>query len=44
MVLISDNGENSGRYFGDSLHLANLVLDSGAMYHMKPQVLDFIPG
>ena len=29
---------------GDSLQLTNLILDSGAMYHMTPQVSDFISG
>ena len=38
------NGKNSIRYFGDSLKLTNWILDSGAMYHMTPQVLDFTPG
>ena len=30
--------------FGKSSQLTNWILDSGAMYHMTPEVSDFIPG
>ena len=30
--------------YGDSSQLTNWVLDSGAMFHMTPEVTDFIPG
>ena len=30
--------------FGDSLQLTNCILDSGATFHMTPEVSDFIPG
>ena len=32
------------RYFGNSLQFTNCILDSGAAYHMTPQVQYFIPG
>ena len=41
---MSDNDESPGKYFGDSLQLTNWILDSGATWHITPQVLDFIPG
>ena len=37
------NYECSGRKFGDRLQLTNCILDSGAMCHMTPEVLKFIP-
>ena len=30
--------------FGDSTQLTNWILDSGAMCHMTPEVLEFLPG
>ena len=41
---MSDNDKCPSRSFVDSLKLTNWILDSGAMYHMTPQVSDFIPG
>ena len=41
MSQMSGNNESSGRYFGDSSQLNNLILDPGATYHMTPQVSDF---
>ena len=38
------NSENPRRYFGDSSQLTNWVLGSGATFHMKPDISDFIPG
>ena len=39
-----DNDECSSRDFCDSSQWTNFILYSGAMFHMKPQVSDFIPG
>ena len=44
MAWMSDNDENSSRYFGDILQLTNWILDSGGTCHMIPQVSYFIPG
>ena len=38
----SDEERKSGKY-GDSLQLTNWILDSGATFHMTPEVTDFIP-
>ena len=43
MARMSNNDEIPSRNFGDSQQLTNWVLDSGASYHMTPQVSDFIP-
>ena len=43
MAWMSGNDRSLSRDFGDSSRLTNWILDSGAMCHMKPQVLDFIP-
>ena len=40
----SKNDKIPSRYFGDSSQLTNWILDSGATYHITPQVSDFIPG
>ena len=44
MARKSGNDKRSSRDFGDSPQLKNWILDSGATCHMKPKVLDFIPG
>ena len=44
MAQMSGNEKRSSTDFGDSLQLTNWILDSGAMFHMTPQVLDFILG
>ena len=44
MVCMYVNDRSSSRDFGDSSLLTNWILDSGATYHMKPQVSYFIPG
>ena len=44
MTRMSDNDKIPSRYFGDSSHLTQWILDSGATSHMIPQVLGFIPG
>ena len=38
-----DDKRKSGEY-GDSSHLTNWILYSGATFHMTPEVTDFIPG
>ena len=43
MARISDNNECLSRNFGDNSQLANWILDSGARYHMTPEVSGFIP-
>ena len=44
MARMSGNDECPSGYFGDSSQLTNCILDSGATYHMTPEVQDFIPG
>ena len=44
MARMSDNDKSSSRYLGDSLQFTNWILDSGAMCHMTPHILGFIPG
>ena len=44
MARMSGNYECTSEHFGGSSQLTNWILDSGAMYHMKPEVSDFIPG
>ena len=44
MSQISGNAEVPSRYFGESSHLNNLILDSGATCHVTPQVSYFILG
>ena len=44
MACMSDNDEFPSRNFGESLQQDNWVLDSGATFHMTPQVSEFIPG
>ena len=44
MARVSGNDENSSRYFGDSLQLTNWIFESGATFHLTPQVSDIIPG
>ena len=44
MARMSSSDERSSEKYGDSSQLTNWVLYSGAMCHMTPEVLDFIPG
>ena len=44
MARMSGNDEFPSGNFGESLQLANWILDSGATCHMTPEVSDFIPG
>ena len=43
MASMSDNDECISRIFNDSLQLINWILDSEEMWHITPQVSDFIP-
>ena len=44
MACMSNNDKCPIRNFGDSSQLTNWILDSGAIYHMMPEVSYFIPG
>ena len=44
MARMSGNDECLSGNFGYSLLLTNWILDSGATWHMTPEVSDFIPG
>ena len=44
MAHLSSNTESPKRDLGYSRQLANFILDSGATYHMTPEISDFIPG
>ena len=41
--MYSDDERKSVKY-GDSSQLTNCILESGAKFHMTPEVSDFIPG
>ena len=41
---MSSDDKRESKDYGDSSQLTNLILDSGATYHMTPEVTDFIPG
>ena len=43
MACMSINDECSSENYGDSLQLANWILDFGATCHMTLEVSDFIP-
>ena len=43
MARMSGNDECPTGDFGDSSQFTNWILDYGAMYHMTPEVSDFIP-
>ena len=44
MARMSDNYKGPSGIFGDILQLTNWILDSGATFHLTPEVPDFIPG
>ena len=44
MSRMSSDDERKSVKYGDSSQLTNWILDSGATYHMTPEVTDFIPG
>ena len=44
MARMYSNDERSSDKYGDSLQLTDWILNSGAMFHMIPEVSDFIPG
>ena len=41
---MSSDDERKSVKYGDSYQLINWILYSGAMCHMTPEVMDFIPG
>ena len=43
MEWMSSNVETPRRNYGNSSQLTNWILDSGATYHMTPDISDFIP-
>ena len=44
MARMYRNDECTSENFGDNLQLTNWILDSGATFHMTPEVSDFISG
>ena len=44
MERISNDDVSKNKDYGDSSQLTNWILDSGATFHMTPEVTDFIPG
>ena len=44
MARMSSDDEHKIVKYGDSSQLTNRILDSGAKFHMTPEVSDFIPG
>ena len=38
------NDVRENKDYGNSLQLTNCILDSGATFHMTPEVMDSIPG
>ena len=41
---MSSDDKSESKDYGNSSQLTNWILDSGATYHMMPEVTDFIPG
>ena len=41
---MSTNAENPRKHYWDSSQLTNCIFNSGAIYHMTPEISDFIPG
>ena len=44
MARMSSDDKRKSVKYGNSLQLTNYILDSGAMFHMTPEVTDFVPG
>ena len=44
MTHMSSDGERKSVKYGDSSQFTNWILDSGATFHMTPEVSDFITG
>ena len=44
MANMSSNVEIPRRKYGEISQLTNLILDSGAIFHMTQEISDFIPG
>ena len=43
MARMSSDDKRKSVKYGDSSQLTNWILDSGATFHMTPEVSDFIP-
>ena len=43
MARMSSDVKRESKDYGDSSQLTNWILDSGATFHMTPEVTDFIP-
>ena len=41
---MSNDDKRENKDYGESSQLTNWILDSGATFHMTPEVMDFIPG
>ena len=44
MERMSSDDKGKSKDYGDISKLTNWILDSGATFHMTPEVTDFIPG
>ena len=44
MARMSNDDVRENKDYGDSSQFTNWILDSGATFHMTPEVTDFIPG
>ena len=44
MAVMSIDDERKSVKYGDSSQLTILILDSGATFHMTPEVSNFVPG
>ena len=44
MARMSNDDVRENKDYGDSSQLTHCILDSGATFHMTPEVTDFIPG
>ena len=44
MAQMSNDDKRENKDYGDSSQLTNWILDSGATFHMTPEVTDLIPG
>ena len=43
MAHMSTNAESHRRNYGENSQLTYLILDSGASYHITPEISNFIP-
>ena len=44
MARMSSDDKCESKDYGDSFQLTNWILDTGATFHMTPEVTYFIPG